>query len=60
MMELTGLPRDDKRIETFVAQKKSGKAEGLEALFTDEKVQDLWGLDDAAKERLAKWVPDCL
>lgn len=60
MMELTGLDRSDKRIDTFIRQKKAGKAEGLEELFTCEKVQELWGLDEASKKTLAEWVPDCM
>lgn len=60
LMELTGLGRDDKRVQAFCNQKKSGKAEGLEDLFADEKVQEVWGLDEEGKKRIAAWVPDCL
>ncbi|WP_419270922.1 ParB/RepB/Spo0J family partition protein [Paracoccus sp. T5] len=60
LMELTGLGRDDKRVQTFCNQKKSGKAEGLEDLFADEKVQAIWGLDEEGRKRIAAWVPDCL
>lgn len=60
MVELTGLDRNDTRIKTFCGQKKGGKAEGLEDLFTDPKVQALWGLDENGAKRLAEWLPDCL
>lgn len=58
--DLTGLPLSDVRIKAFRSQKKSAKAQGMEDLFTDSKVQDLWGLDADARKRIAAWLPDCL
>lgn len=55
---LTGFAEGTKEQEGFAAQKKSGKADEMDRLFTDPEYQAALGLSDDQIEQIAAWMPD--
>lgn len=56
--DMLGLEDNDERRETFAKLKKAGKAEALEALFSDAGVQESHGLSRDQIAAIDAWLPE--
>lgn len=54
---LTGLPRDDDRVQAFAAQGKGHKVKDLHGLLHDLSVREAMGLSRADTARIDSWLP---